>query len=91
MSGERAHIMWRPLAGGAALILLVAASLLYGISGAPGARAVPIAIAGVQIAIVALMFMQLARAGGLVRLAAITGIVWASFLFLFTFADLLTR
>lgn len=92
MSDGRAHVLWRPIAGWAALIALVATSALYGSwHGAPGARTVPIAIAGVQVAIVALMFMQLARASGLVRLSAIAGIVWASFLFLLTFADLTTR
>ena len=84
----RGEVFWRPLAGWAALIALIAASALIG---SHGGRTIPILIAGAQVAIVALAFMQLLRAEGLVRLAALAGIVWASFLFLLTFADLLTR
>jgi cytochrome c oxidase subunit 4 len=84
----RGEILWRPLAGWAALIALVAASAFVGTH---GHRLLPVAIAAVQVAILALFFMQLLRAEGLVRLAALAGIVWASLLFLLTFADLLTR
>ena len=35
--------------------------------------------------------MQLRSSAALVRLASMTGLVWASFLFILTFADVLTR
>ena len=41
--------------------------------------------------LIALFFMQLRRSAGLVKVVSIVGIVWASFLFILTFADLLTR
>ena len=41
--------------------------------------------------VIALFFMQLARAPGIVRMAAIFGVVWATFLYLFAFSDYLTR
>jgi cytochrome c oxidase subunit 4 len=50
-----------------------------------------LAIAVAKALLIAILFMQLRSAAGIVRFAAVAGVVWASFLFLFTFADLLTR
>ncbi|AWN48571.1 oxidase [Methylobacterium terrae] len=49
------------------------------------------AIAGVKTALVALVFMQLRHAGGLVRLVAACGLFWAAILFTLTLADVLSR
>jgi len=57
----------------------------------PLKTAAGIAIAVAKALLIAILFMQLRSAAGIVRFAAIVGVVWASFLFLFTFADLLTR
>lgn len=50
-----------------------------------------LAVALAKALLIGLLFMQLRAATGIVRLAAVAGVVWASFLFLFTFADILTR
>ena len=53
--------------------------------------AVGFAIAGAKAAFVLLIFMQLRRASGLVRLAAACGLFWAAILFTLTLADVLSR
>jgi hypothetical protein len=35
--------------------------------------------------------MELGKASGITRIAAAAGLLWASFMFLLTFADVLTR
>lgn len=49
------------------------------------------AIAGAKAGLVLLVFMQLRRASGLVRLAAACGLFWAAILFTLTLADVLSR
>ena len=58
---------------------------------APIKPVIGVSIGVAKALLIALFFMQLRKAAGLVRMAAITGVVWASFLFLLTFADVLTR
>ena len=53
--------------------------------------ATSLGIAVVQASIVLVFFMQLSRAGGLIRLAAIAGLLWLGVLLVLTFADILTR
>ena len=53
--------------------------------------ALSLAIAVVQASIVLVFFMRLRSAGGLVRLAAIAGVLWLGVLMVLTFADILTR
>ena len=48
-------------------------------------------IAGVKVILIALVFMRLNRSSNLVRLAAGSGLVWASFLFLMAGADYISR
>ena len=49
------------------------------------------AIAGIKAALVALVFMQLRHASGLVRVVAACGLFWAAILFTLTLADVLSR
>lgn len=89
---ERREVVIAPLLIWAALMALLAATVAYAfLPGAPFKTPVGLSIAFAKGLLVALLFMQLKRAAGLVRLAATAGVVWASFLFLLTFADLLTR
>jgi cytochrome c oxidase subunit IV len=53
--------------------------------------AVSLSIAGIKTGIIALVFMELALASGLLRLAALLGLYWLTFLFLLMFADYLSR
>ncbi len=48
-------------------------------------------VAGIQVVLVGLYFMRLNRASALVRLTAVAGGVWLSFLFVMAGADYLTR
>jgi caa(3)-type oxidase subunit IV len=48
-------------------------------------------IAAIKTAIIAVVFMQLGSASGLIRLAGLTGLLWLLFLFLLTFTDYLSR
>ncbi len=48
-------------------------------------------IAGLQIILIWALFMNLRRSSGLVRLCAMAGLFWLSFMFFLAFADYLTR
>ncbi|MBE7219733.1 MAG: oxidase [Caulobacteraceae bacterium] len=48
-------------------------------------------IAAVQVTLLGVLFMRLDRSSNLVRLAALTGVIWASFLFILSGADYLSR
>lgn len=48
-------------------------------------------IAGVQVLLVWLLFMDLRGSSAIVRLCSITGLFWLIFLFVLTFSDYLTR
>lgn len=83
---------WRNLAVWVALLVLLFASL--GLAYVPLGRwnsPLGIAIALVKAGLVAALFMNLARAGALIRLTAATGFLFVAILFLFTFSDLFTR
>jgi cytochrome c oxidase subunit 4 len=90
--GQRREIIWTPLAIWGGLLLLAAATLGYAYwHDAPAKLATGLLIALAKALLVAVVFMQLNKAAGIVRVAAIAGIVWASFLYLLSFADFLTR
>lgn len=92
MNDERREIIIIPLLVWAALMALVFVSLGYAYwHGAPARFAVGLAIAAVKTAFIALIFMQLRRASGLVRIASLAGLFFLSLLFFFSFADFLTR
>lgn len=89
---ERRDILLKPLATWAVLVLLGAANLgLALVPGLPGKPLIALAIVVAQAALVLGAFMRLGRASALVRMTALVGVVWLSFLFLMSFADLWTR
>jgi cytochrome c oxidase subunit 4 len=47
--------------------------------------------AAIKGSLVVVFFMELGKASGITRIAAAAGLLWASFMFLLTFADFLTR
>jgi caa(3)-type oxidase subunit IV len=89
---ERRDILLKPLLIWAALLLLGTASLGCAVlPGLPQKVVIALGIVVVQAAIVLGGFMNLGKASALVRTTALAGVVWLSFLFLMTFADLWTR
>lgn len=89
---QRAHVILAPLKIWAGLLLLVGATLGYAyLPHGPLKTEMSVAIALAKALLIALLFMQLREAAWLVRLAALAGVVWVSFLYLITFADYLTR
>lgn len=91
MSGRR-DILLSPLKIWAAMLLLGGASLAYVLMpGLPLKLPVALAVVIAQASLVLLGFMRLGRASALVRVTALAGLVWLSFLFLMTFADIWTR
>ncbi len=92
MSGERRAIVTGVVKVWATLVLLSAASLAYALGpGLPSKLLAALAIVIVQAALVLGGFMGFRQSSALVQMAALIGAVWLSFLFLMTFADLLTR
>jgi cytochrome c oxidase subunit 4 len=89
---ERRRILWGPLGALVLLLALMGTTIAIAYLPIPGGRpGLNITISVLQIAIIALFLMQLRRAAGLVRMAALAGVIWASFLYLFAFSDYLTR
>ena len=89
---ERLHVILAPLSTWAGLMVLLTVTALYAwLPGAPIKPIVGLTIGCAKALLIALFFMQLRRSAGLVKVVSIVGIVWASFLFILTFADLLTR
>jgi cytochrome c oxidase subunit IV len=89
---DRRAILLRPLLTWAALLLLGALSLGYALMpGWPAKPFVQLGVVTVQASVVLVAFMNLRRASGLVRITALVGVIWLSFLFLMAFADLATR
>ncbi len=92
MDEETREILLVPLLVWAGLMVLLGATLGYAyLPGAPGKVVSGLVIAGIKVALIGAVFMQLTKASGLVRIAAAAGIAWLSLLFLFSFADFLTR
>ena len=86
------HIVLAPLLVWAALILLLGLSLAYAYwPHGPVKFGAGLAIATAKAGLIAAVFMQLRKAGALVQLAAASGLAWLTLLFLFSFADFLTR
>jgi len=89
---QRAHVILAPLKVWAALLVLLGLTLGYAyVPHAPLKAEVSIAIAVAKALLIAMVFMQLRKADWIVRLAALAGIVWVSFLYLIAFSDYLTR
>jgi cytochrome c oxidase subunit 4 len=89
---QRRDVIWAPLAIWAGLMALLAMTIVYAyLPALPAKTGVALAIGAAKALLIAVFFMQLRAAAGLVRLAAATGCVWLSLLWIFTFADYLTR
>jgi cytochrome c oxidase subunit 4 len=96
MSESRRKALRRIVAGpflswiGLCLLLGTTTGLAYLPMGSMN-LAVSLAIAAAKVSIIAIVFMELSRAAGVVRLASIVGIFWLAFLFLLIFTDYLSR
>ena len=89
---DRCAIVLRPLLVWAALFGVGGLSVAYALwPGVPLKPIVPLAIVVVQASLVLSAYMNLGKASTLVRMTALIGAVWLSFLFLMAFADLATR
>ena len=74
------------------LLLLLAATGGAAILDLGGKGAiVHLGVAGLQVLLIWLLFMDLRGSIGIVRLCAIAGLLWLTFLFALTFADYFTR
>lgn len=88
-----AGAIWRrvlPVWLGLMALLAASCALAYVPLGGSMA-AVSFGLAATQAALVALLFMRLDRAPGLVRLTAACGLFWLAILFTLTLADVLSR
>lgn len=93
MTREQRHeVLIRPLGIWAILMVLLGATFAYAyLPAAPVKTFVSLSIGVAKALFVVLLFMQLKKAAGIVRMAAIVGLTWASFLYLFALADYVTR
>ena len=81
-----------PLLVWLALLVALGATVAYAlVPHAPLKPAFALSVSALKAALIALFFMRLNKETSLVRLTALAGVFWLSFLFLFTFADYLTR
>lgn len=89
---ELKSVVLAPLATWAGLCLALVATAAYAfLPDAPAKPVVALAIAGFKVVLIAALFMRLDRASALVRITALVGFLWLSFLFIFTFADFMMR
>ncbi len=91
VAGEES--LWAaPLTVWAALMVLLALTVLAAAAPlGPFKTATSLAIAGVKVVLIAVVFMKLNRATNLVRLASLAGLIWASFLFILAGVDYVAR
>lgn len=88
----RRDVILAPLAIWAGLMCLLTLTALYAYwPDAPVKPEVSLSIGIAKALLIALFFMELRKSAGLVRLASMAGLIWCSFLFLLSFADILTR
>lgn len=89
---QKSYVVRAPLIGLAALIGLVSLSAGWAyVPLAPAKLEVSLACAALMLAVVLLVFMEFRRAGALVRVTALAGCVWLSFLFLQTLGEIASR
>lgn len=92
MDSEQREIMLRPALAWLVLLGLLALSCGYAfLTDAPIKLVVALGISAVMAAIIGGVLMDLRKASAIVLLAAFGGLAWLSLLFLFSFADFLTR
>jgi cytochrome c oxidase subunit 4 len=90
--GRPAHIWLRPTAVWVALVLLALASLASAYLPLNAFNTpLNLAIAGIMVILLWLFLMDLIGSETLVRLIAVAGLVWLSFMFVLTFSDYLSR
>lgn len=90
--GAPVHIWLRPIAVLVALVLLALASLASAYVPLNGFNtALNLAIAGIMVVLLWSFLMELISLGALVRLVALAGLLWLSFMFALTFSDYLSR
>ena len=86
------EVIWAPVGIWLALMGLLAATIAYAyLPAVPLKTEAGLAVGAAKALLIAAFFMQLRHAVALVRLAAATGLAWLFALYLFTFADYLTR
>ena len=92
MDEDTREIVLIPVLVWAALMVLLGATLGYAyLPHAPGKIVSGLVVAAAKAGLIGIVFMQLGKASAIVRLAAVAGLAWLSLLFLFSFADFLTR
>lgn len=92
MSEKRESIFAGPVLAWAGLMIALAASAGYAyLPGAPLKTWICLAIAFLQIGLIAVVLMRLNASSPLVRLTALAGFLWLAFLFILGFCDLYTR
>lgn len=92
MSDDTRHILLIPFLIWLALLALLFSSLGYAYwHDMPAKLAVGLGIAGIKASLIGAIYMQLRKASPLVHVAAACGLAWLSLLFIFSFADFLTR
>ena len=92
-SHSRAGKLWRRngLIWAALMLLLLLTLALAYVPMGTLSPATGVGIAGIKAALVVLLFMELTDAKPLIRLAALSGVVFLAALFLLTLADVLSR
>jgi cytochrome c oxidase subunit IV len=89
---RHAHIWLRPTAVWVALVLLGLVSLISAYLPLNAFNTpLNLAIAGVMVILLWLFLMDLIGSDALLRLIAVAGLVWLSFMFALTFSDYFTR
>jgi cytochrome c oxidase subunit 4 len=92
MNGEILQLWRMPLIIWAALLLLLAATVGSAfVPLGPFNAIINIGIAAAKTVLVLLFFMKLRSSSALLRLAALAGVFWLSFMFMLTASDYLTR
>ena len=91
MRRETRHVVVIPLLVWTGLMLLLGLTLSYAYLPLPAKLEAALVVSVAKTLLIALIFMQLREASALVRVTAFVGLAWACLLFLFSFADFLTR
>jgi len=86
-----AYVILEPLLVWAALMLVLAVSILYAFLGAPFPLPVNLTIAAAMAVVIGVIFMRLISESPLIRLAAGGALIWLVFMFSLSFADYVMR
>ncbi|HVV92317.1 MAG TPA: oxidase [Hyphomicrobiales bacterium] len=82
----QALVLWAVL-----IVLLAIAAVTAHIDLAPFNVPIMLVAAAIEVALVAVVGMELDRSPALLRLAAVTGVIWLVIMFTLSFSDFLTR